>query len=108
MRVLLTYYRRHHLRTLRQILTRWAPPKGQHRDGTPYAQDTASYVAHVAGRLGVDPHEPLAVEDPAVLVPLARAIVRHECGRPPAGRPPDWYPPELYAEAARLALGRPA
>lgn len=107
MKTLLTYYRRHHLRTVRQILTRWAPPKGQHRDGTPYTQDTAAYVAHVADRLGVDPHEPLAVEDPAVLVPLAQAIVRHECGRPPGGAA-DWYPPELYAEAARLALGRPA
>lgn len=104
MRVLLTYRRRHGLDTVHRMLHRWAPPRGAHPDGTPYTQDTASYVRHVAARLGVDPHAPVPLEDPAVLADLARAIVRHECGTPPPSRPPDWYYTAAYTQAARLAL----
>ena len=84
-RVLRTYHERHGLKTVREIITRWAPPT---------ENDTESYIRSVAGRLQVDPDEPLNL--PAVLPELVAAIVRHENGVQP-------YAPELIAEGVRLA-----
>lgn len=71
-KVLLTYYRKHNLRSVRNIIDRWAPPK---------ENDTESYATHVATILGVEPDAVINVEDPATLEVLVRAIIRHENGR---------------------------
>ncbi len=70
--VLLTYYRKHKLCTVRQIIGRWAPPN---------ENNTAAYAACVANDLLCTPDEDLQVDDPAVLLALTRAIIRHENGR---------------------------
>ena len=53
-----TYRVRHGLRTVRGMISRWAPPA-----------DT-----------GIDPDEPLDTLDPATMIPLAAAISRVENG----------------------------
>lgn len=70
-RLLLTYRRRYHLTTTRQLIGRWAPPS---------ENDTGAYVAVVAKALGLKPD----AEIPLDFWPsLVAAIVRHENGQQP-------------------------
>lgn len=97
MKIILAYYRRHNLKTIRQIIGRWAPPNENNTD---------SYVAAVCDSLGFGADEALPVENIGVLIGIARAIVRHENGKP-VGLPWDlnwWYGMDLYAAAAKRAL----
>ncbi len=71
-KVLLSYYRKHGLNTVRSIIDRWAPP-GEN--------NTGAYVNHVASILGVGIDAPIDVTDPATLETLTRAIIEHENGR---------------------------
>jgi hypothetical protein len=71
-KLLLAYQRRHECKTVRQIVTRWAPPS---------ENATAAYVVDVARALGVAPDATIDCTQPAVLVAVARAIIRHENGR---------------------------
>lgn len=88
-RTLHTYFDRYKLRTVRQIIARWAPPQDNN--------DTGAYVAAVAQGLNVRPDAPISCT-PETWVALMRAIVRHENGRG------DYYPIELYRQAAIAAL----
>lgn len=60
-------------RSVAQILTRYAPS---------IENDTASYIASVSQRLGVDPRAPLALND-ATLAALVKALIQHENGVQP-------------------------
>ncbi len=73
-RVLNTYQSKYDLRTTRELIGRWAPPN---------ENDTESYVMSVAGKLGVDPDDPVDVTDFKTLETLLRAIIRHENGMDP-------------------------
>lgn len=70
--VLLDTYRvRHELRTIREMISRWAPPSENRTD---------TYIRAVAGDTGIGPDEPLDTRDPAVMIPVAAAISRVENG----------------------------
>ena len=71
-RVLMTYRDRYGLRTVREIITRWAPPTENNTD---------AYVFSVSQRMGVDPDEPL--QFPSQLPELVAAIIKHENGYQP-------------------------
>lgn len=73
-RVLISYQDRHGLRTVRAIISRWAPP---------VENKTSSYIDHVAHRLGVGADDPLDVHDYRVLRNLVEAIIAHENGQQP-------------------------
>lgn len=88
MKVLLTYYRKHKLETIADIIARWAPP---------VENDTKAYAAAVCRALGVTPDQKVSVDDPEFLSRLAAAIVRHENGKQP-------YSPACFWRAARMAL----
>lgn len=66
---LITYQDRYGLRTIRQLIGRWAPPT---------ENDTGAYVRAVARRVGRGPDEPLDVHRYEDLRPLIEAIVAHE------------------------------
>ena len=66
-----TYRVRHGLRTVRGMISRWAPPVENH---------TEAYIRAVAADTGIDPDEPLDTLDPATMIPLAAAISRVENG----------------------------
>ena len=71
-KVLLSYYRKHGLNTVRGIIDRWAPP---------VENDTGAYVAHVAKQLSVAPDAVIDPPKPEVLEVLTIAIITHENGR---------------------------
>lgn len=70
-KVLATYRNTYGLRTVADIINRWAPP-GEN--------NTAAYIAAVAGALGVDPFDELQADQQPALI---KAIIRHENGVQP-------------------------
>lgn len=70
-KLLLTYRLRHELKTVRQMIGRWAPPN---------ENDTGSYVAFVAKSLGLKPDAQIPID---LWPSLVAAIVRHENGQQP-------------------------
>lgn len=74
MAVLLIGYSRRGLRTVREIISRWAPPN---------ENNTAAYIAAVAEQTGVAPDDIIDVTDPSVLEKLMQAIGTHENGTLP-------------------------
>lgn len=89
--LLITYQDRHGLRTIRQIIGRWAPGS---------ENDTAAYVRHVAELTGRSPTEALDMHSHGDLRPLVVAIITHELGSQP-------YPAAVIDEGLRMA-GVPA
>ena len=71
-KVLLSYQEKHKLRTVRQIINRWAPSSENNTD---------AYIEHVAERMGVGPDDPIDVHDPDTMEVLVRAIIKHENDR---------------------------
>lgn len=70
-RVFRNYQKLYSLRTITQMVARWAPTS---------ENDTASYVAAVAKRVGVDAAAPLDLMNAETCYRFLRAIFRHECG----------------------------
>ena len=87
-KVLLSYQRKHGLRTPAAIIGRWAPP---------VENDTGAYARQVAKGLGVGVDDQIDLQRPETLQRILPAIVQHENGQQP-------YPASLIAEAVRLAL----
>lgn len=87
-KVLLSYQRKHGLRTPAAIIGRWAPP---------VENDTGAYARQVAKALGVGVGDQINLQQPETLQRLLPAIVQHENDQQP-------YPAALIAEAVRLAL----
>ena len=88
--VLLNYFERHKLNTVRAIVARYAPA---------HENPTDSYIDHVAARLRVGPDEPFDVR--ARLLALMRAMVIQENGAAAARL---HVTPALY-EAALALIG---
>jgi hypothetical protein len=86
-KTLLSYQSDDRCRTLRQLISRWAPPS---------ENDTDSYLAAVSRACGLGPDAAVGVRQAAVMTPLVEAIIRQETGLQP-------YPPALIAEALSLA-----
>lgn len=86
-RILLTYFKRYKLNTVRGIVNRWAPP---------VENDTESYIAAVCKRMAVTDEQPL-VPDTGTLTNLIRAIIRQENGIQP-------YDHDTIEAGVKLAL----
>jgi hypothetical protein len=67
--VLLTYQTVHNLRTIRTMITRWAPP---------IENDTLAYINFVAGRVGVSPDTVIDLHDIHLSKPMVAAIIAQE------------------------------
>lgn len=70
-KTLLTYQNKHGLRTVREIINRWAPP---------VENDTESYITQVAREVGVGSREIVSLGKQVPLQRLVTAIARHENG----------------------------
>lgn len=87
----LTTKHRRGLRSVRQIITTYAPPG---------SNDTNAYIRQVSSSLGVDPDAPLDFMTPGQLEGMMAAIIVHENGiRNP-------YPQSMLQEGARQARMR--
>ena len=73
-RTLITYQDKHGLRTIRQIIGRWAPP---------VENNTNAYVRAVAEATNLDADQMLDLHDFDYLFPLTKAIIKHENGQQP-------------------------
>lgn len=73
-RTLIAYQDKHDLRTIRQIVSRWAPPT---------ENNTNAYVRAVAAETGLNADQPLDMHRFNHLLPLTKAIIRHENGQQP-------------------------
>lgn len=73
-RTLISYQDKHNLRTIKQILGRWAPT---------VENNTHAYVRAVAADTGFDADQPLDVHSFDDLKPLVEAIIHHENGEQP-------------------------
>jgi hypothetical protein len=87
---LLNYARKYGLQTIEDIIPRWAPAS---------ENNTSAYINSVSQKLGIDPTQPLNLEDPDMLAKLSSAIVAHENGKDP-------YAPDQYLMAAQSASGQ--
>jgi hypothetical protein len=65
------YQSSYNLRTVAQLIARWAPPS---------ENDTGSYINAVAKRVGVDAYAPIDLSNAEVCYRFLRAVFRHECG----------------------------
>jgi hypothetical protein len=74
---LLDSYGKRGLNTVAGIINRWAPPS---------ENDTQGYARFVAQKLGVDPNQPLDMNNPQVKQALAAAITTFEGGPGSGGR----------------------
>ena len=74
--LLTTYQDRHGLRSIRAIVSRWAPGS---------ENDTEAYIAAVARRMDRHPRAALDLHSHADLRPLVEAIIHHELGGQPYG-----------------------
>lgn len=70
-KVLLTYYEKHDLRTVEDIVRRWAPPS---------ENDTPAYIEDVCARLHVRPYEIIDLMVDSTLSDLVAAMAHHETG----------------------------
>ena len=73
-RTLIAYQDRWGLKSVKRIISRWAPPN---------ENDTGAYVKAVAEAVGVSPDAPIDTHDYKILKPLTLAIIRHENGQQP-------------------------
>ena len=71
-KTLQTYQRKYGLRTVRQLVSRWAPDS---------ENDTEAYTVSVSRSTGYAPDRPIDMERKDVAVKMAEAISRVECGR---------------------------
>lgn len=73
-KLLLTYQSKHGLKTVYQVIARWAPPT---------ENNTKSYAAAVSKAMGVAPDDEIDLRSPAMLIPMVTAIIWHENGYNP-------------------------
>ena len=77
-KVLINYKKIHSLNTVRQIISRYAPPN---------ENQTTAYIQSVAKQLGVVPDTVIDVEERGVLTVFIKAIIRMENGIQPYSDP---------------------
>ena len=87
-KTLLTYQRKYGLKTVKAIISRWAPS---------VENDTDAYVRAVEANTGTKPGAQIDLAVPAMMVGFVKAIIHHEN----AGYA---YPDSVLAEGVRRAL----
>jgi hypothetical protein len=92
-RILLNYRRKHRLKTVAGIISRWAPPNENQTD---------LYVRFVATSLGIAPDDEFELTRHNLFL-LAKAIARKENGRQPDGG--DWFTDAQILKGIDMALG---
>lgn len=81
-RVLISYQDKYNIRTIKDIISRWAPGN---------ENDTDAYVLMVSKQTGLSPNVRLDLHEYQFMEPVVQAIIRHENGRGPLGTPNTWY-----------------
>lgn len=93
-RTLVTYQDKHGFRTVRQIISRWAPSS---------ENDTQAYVQAVASQIGRGADDRLDMQSYRDLKSVAEAIIRHENGRGVLSTQNTWYDQQTIDKGLALA-----
>ncbi|MFV0283719.1 MAG: hypothetical protein ACK5JE_08025 [Castellaniella sp.] len=93
-RTLITYQDKYGLRTVRQIIGRWAPES---------ENDTAAYIRAVAAQTGYAPDDRLDMQSYRDIKAVTEAIIRHENGRGVLSTPNTWYDSQTVDKGLALA-----
>jgi len=93
-RTLITYQDKHGLRTIRQIITRWAPPT---------ENNTLAYIHVVARQTGFEIDQELDLHGCEHLRPVLEAIIRHENGKGARATANTWYDDETISKGLAIA-----
>ncbi|MEQ8345091.1 MAG: hypothetical protein RIB84_23955 [Sneathiellaceae bacterium] len=110
-RILRNYQRHHQLRSVREMIGRWAPA-GEN--------DSATYAEQVARWMGLRPNHHVDLQDDQVLAGMIEGMIRHENGAPgaadlhklyPGGLPDGlapgaWYPRATILSGIAMESGR--
>lgn len=92
-KTLLSYQRKHGLKTVRAMIGRWAPASENNTTAYARAVETRLLAEH-----GVPPGADIDLQSRALLVCLVQAIIHHENGANP-------YTPALVEEGVAKAFG---
>lgn len=87
-KLLLTYQAKHGLKTVAQVIGRWAPAT---------ENNTKAYAEAVSKAMGVTSYANIDLRSPAMLTPMVTAIIQHENGYNP-------YIKGEITEGVRMAL----
>ncbi|WP_179266645.1 hypothetical protein [Bordetella genomosp. 4] len=93
-RTLITYQDKYHVNSVRQAISRWAPPS---------ENNTQAYINQVANLVDASPDAKLDFQNYRILRPMVEAIIRHENGPGPLKTANTWYDDATIDEALRLA-----
>lgn len=74
MKILKNYQVKYGLKTVTEIINRWAPSN---------ENNTTAYIKHVCREMEVEPDEELNLSDKDTMIKLARGICKHENGCQP-------------------------
>ncbi|WP_338885558.1 structural protein [Xenorhabdus sp. TH1] len=85
-KILRNYVKLYDDRTIRQFISRWAPPS---------ENDTESYITYVSRSVGIDSCAVIDVNDQRVMTVLVKAMIQMENGQQP-------YSPETFERAFEL------
>jgi hypothetical protein len=72
--ILKNYQKKYQINTIEGIINRWAPSK---------ENDTKSYINEVSKNSGINPKQKIDLNDNNVLLPIIKAIIKHENGSNP-------------------------
>lgn len=73
-KILLNYQKKYGLKTIKQIISRWAPPN---------ENNTQSYVKSVSAAVGVLSDDEISLNNKNIMMSLIKAIIKHENGEQP-------------------------
>ena len=73
-KILLNYQKKYGLKTIKQIISRWAPPN---------ENNTQSYIKSVSAAVGVLPDDEISLNNKNIMMSLIKAIIKHENGEQP-------------------------
>lgn len=74
-KVLLAYNVKRGLKTIREMIWRWAPPQDNN--------DTEAYVRSVSQSMGIEPDMTISLQSKPMLTAMVCAIIKHENGIQP-------------------------
>jgi len=94
---LAAYHRKHGIDTVAGVVSRWAPPS---------ENDTQAYIRHVSTKLGVDPNQPLGLDDPSARSRLLDVMSAHETPGSVTANPFDQFDVAALEPPPRVPGGR--
>ncbi|PHM67711.1 structural protein [Xenorhabdus kozodoii] len=86
LKILRNYERKYGDNTIRQFISRWAPPN---------ENDTESYIAYVSQSVGIDSRSVINVNHKPTMTALVKAMIQMENGKQP-------YSDEIFEKAFNL------